>query len=96
MLCRATCDVFLVFLSVLIAAPSLAAQKVGFLFAGQGSDQTIGSMPPFFLICWCSAWPVKEKLLFGRREQVKAAARSLLSEDAREVSDLLRRGVLKG
>jgi hypothetical protein len=67
MLCRATCDFFLVFLSVLAAALSLAAQKVGFLLAGQGSNQTISSIPPFFLICSSSVWPVKE-MLFLRGE----------------------------
>jgi len=62
MLRRATCDFFWVFLSILMAALFLAAQKVGFSLAGQGSDQTIGSIPPFSLICCCSVWPVKEKL----------------------------------
>jgi hypothetical protein len=71
MLCRVTCDFFRVFLSILMAALSLAAQKVGLLLAGQGFDQTIGSIPPFFLICWCSVWCAKERLLLEGESRPK-------------------------
>lgn len=69
--CRVTYDLFLVVLSMLAAVLSLAAQKVGLLLAGQGHNQTKCSIPPFFLICWCSAWLVKETPLLERSSRPK-------------------------